>query len=190
MTRLGDLIDAASRANNGRSMTAAAELATQRGAPISKSHISKNARNIDTLTPQLIWGVALGYDIPPEDVARAALEDLGVVIPDHQTSPESAIRRDPTLSSEAKAMLLAAIGAARSSPPMPAKGKRHVDKSTTASDPAPPARVSVQGPPEVEEEEGASPDESEAGALDARFDRWMLEARQVDDRDDGTNQGG
>lgn len=116
VTELGKLIDAAARANNGRSMRAAADLATKRGAPISSSHISKNAREIDTVTPQLIRGIAMGYDLPEEEVARAVLADLGIIVPDYSPTPESAIRRDPNLSSEARAMLLAAIRAARSRP--------------------------------------------------------------------------
>jgi hypothetical protein len=116
---LSKLIDAASRANHGRSMQAAAELATKRGAPISKSHISKNARQVETVTPQLIRGIAAGYEVPEEEVARAVLADLGFVINDYSPSPESAIRRDPGLSSEARAMLLAAIGAART----PSRGR-------------------------------------------------------------------
>lgn len=94
-------------------MQAAADLATQRGHAISKSHISKNARLVETVTPQLIHGIAAGYDIPPEDVARAVLADLGFAIGDYNPSPESAIRRDPHLSSEARGILLAAIDAAR-----------------------------------------------------------------------------
>lgn len=113
MTALSNLIETASRANKGRSMQAAADLATERGAPISKSHISKNARKIETVTPQLIRGIAAGYEIPPEEVARAVLADLGFAINDYSPSPESAIRRDPNLSTEARAMLLAALQAAR-----------------------------------------------------------------------------
>lgn len=116
MTELGKLIEAASRANNGRSMRAAADLATERGAPISSSHISKNAHQVETVTPQLIRGIARGYDIPEAEVARAALADLGFTVPDYSPTPEAAIRRDPNLSSEARAMLLASIGAARSRP--------------------------------------------------------------------------
>lgn len=113
MGELSKLIKTASRVNNGRSMQAAADLATERGAPISKSHISKNARKIETVTPQLIRGIAAGYGIAPEEVARAVLADLGFVISDYSPSPEAAIYRDPELSSEARAMLLAAIDAAR-----------------------------------------------------------------------------
>lgn len=123
-------------------MQAAADLATRRGAPISKSHISKNARDVDTITPQIIRGIAAGYDIPEDEVARAALEDLGFVIPDFSVSPESAIRRDPTLSSEARAMLLAAIGAARSVSPS-ARGNRHVMEAAPQSS-APPQAVEDQ----------------------------------------------
>lgn len=123
MTELGKLIEAASRANGMRSMQAAADLATELGAPISKSHISKNARAIDTVTPQLIRGIAKGYGIQEADVARAVLADLGITIPDYSPSPESAIRRDPNLSSEARAMLLAAMQAARSpARDVPARG--------------------------------------------------------------------
>lgn len=114
-------------------MQAAADLATKRGAPISKSHISKNSREIETITPQIIRGIAAGYDIPEEDVARAALEDLGFTIPDYQLSPESAIRRDPTLSSEARAMLLAAIGAARTGAST-TRGVRHAVEAAQESD--------------------------------------------------------
>jgi hypothetical protein len=115
VTELGKLIAAASRANNRRSMQDAADLATSFGAPISKSHISKNARQLDSITPQLINGVAVGYGIEPEDVIRAALADLGFAIPDYNPSPESAVRRDPDLGVQAKAMLLAALDAARHS---------------------------------------------------------------------------
>lgn len=115
MTELGRLIETASRANHGRSMQDAADLATRLGAPISKSHISKNARRVQSVTPQLIRGIAAGYGIEPEDVVRAALADLGFAIPDYTPSPESAIRRDPDLGVQAKAILLAAVSAARQS---------------------------------------------------------------------------
>lgn len=116
MTRLGELIEAASRANHGRSMQDAADLATSLGAPISKSHISKNARKVQHITPAIIKGIAAGYGVPEEDVARAVLADFGVTLNDYSPTPESAVRRDPDLSSEARAMLLAAIEAARTSP--------------------------------------------------------------------------
>lgn len=115
VTELSKLIESASRANRGRSMQAAADLATQRGCPISKSHISKNAKGIESITPQLVRGIAAGYGVTEEDVVRAALADLGFAIMDYNPSPESAIRRDPNLSMEARAMLLAALQAARDS---------------------------------------------------------------------------
>ena len=115
MTELGKLIESASRANSDRSMQAAAELATQLGCPISKSHISKNARGIVSITPQVVRGIAAGYGLPEEDVVRAALADLGFAIMDYNPAPESALRRDPNLSMEARAMLLAALQAARDS---------------------------------------------------------------------------
>jgi hypothetical protein len=115
MTELSKLIDAASRANNGRSMHTAATLATKRGAAISKSLISKNAKGVETITPVMVRGIAAGYDIAEEDVLRAACADLGLPIPDYRPSPESAIRRDPDLGAQAKAMLLAALNAARHS---------------------------------------------------------------------------
>jgi hypothetical protein len=112
MTVLGRLIEAASRANHGRSMQQAADLATSRGAPISKSSISDSARGIETITPKVIRGIAAGYDIPEGDVARAMLADLGFAITDYSPDAESAIFRDPDLSSEARAILLAALRAA------------------------------------------------------------------------------
>lgn len=114
MTELGKLIESASRANHGRSMQAAAELATRNGEPISKSHISKNTRKIESLTPQLVRGIAAGYGLAVEDVIRAVLADLGLPISDYNPTVESQIRRDPDLSSESKEMLLAAVAAARS----------------------------------------------------------------------------
>lgn len=115
MTELSNLIEVASRANNGRSMQAAADLATRLGFPISKSHISKNVRGIVSITPQVIRGIAAGYGLTEEDVVRAALADLGFAIMDYNPGPESAIRRDPNLSMEARGMLLAALQAARDS---------------------------------------------------------------------------
>lgn len=114
MTELGKLIESASRANHGRSMQAAADLATKLGEPISKSHISKNARQIESLTPQLVRGVAAGYGLAIEDVIRAVLADLGFSLSDYNPSVESQIRRDPDLSAEAKNILLGAVAAARS----------------------------------------------------------------------------
>lgn len=113
MTELGNLIEAASHANKGRSMQAAADLATLRGFPISKSHISKSAKGILSITPQVVRGIAAGYDVTEEDVVRAALVDLDLAIMDYNPGPESAIRRDPNLSMEARSMLLAALQAAR-----------------------------------------------------------------------------
>jgi hypothetical protein len=113
MTELGRLIQSASRANRGRSMQAAADLATKHGAPISKSHISKSARQVDSLTPQLVRGIAAGYGLSQEDVIRAVLADLGFAISDYNPTIESQIRRDPEISEEAKAILLAATAAAR-----------------------------------------------------------------------------
>ena len=114
MTELGKLIESAARANHGRSMQAAADLATKRGAPISKSHISKNARQVESLTPQLVRGIAAGYDLAVEDVIRAVLADLGFGLSDYNPTIESQIRRDPDLSAEAKNILLGAVSAARS----------------------------------------------------------------------------
>lgn len=122
VTELGKLIEAAARANHGRSMQAAADLATKRGHPISKSHISQNAREIKSITPQLIRGIAAGYDLPEEEVARAVLADLGFTIDDYNPTPESAIRRDPQLSAEARGILLAALEAARFPTRTPAPG--------------------------------------------------------------------
>lgn len=113
MTELGKLIDAAARANHGRSQQEAADLATSRGAPISKSLISENSRAVETITSKAIRGIAAGYDIPEEDVARAMLADLGFVIGDYNPGVEAALRRDADLSTDARAILLAAIGAAR-----------------------------------------------------------------------------
>ena len=115
-TELGKLIEAASRANHGRSQQSAADLATSRGAPISKSMISESARGAETITPRVIRGIAAGYDIPEAEVARAMLADMGVTISDYHPDVESAIRRDPDLSVEARSILLAAISAARSRP--------------------------------------------------------------------------
>lgn len=113
MTELAKLIDSASRANHGRSMQAAADLATRGGAPISKSHISKNARKAESLTPQLVRGIAAGYGIAEEDVVRAILADLGFTISDYNPTIESQIRRDPDISADVKEVLLAAVVAAR-----------------------------------------------------------------------------
>ncbi len=116
LTELGRLIETAARANHGRSMQEAADLATRRGAPISKSMISESARHLETVTPKVIRGIAAGYDLPEEDVARAMLADLGFAIPGYNHTAESAIRRDPELSTEARAILLAGISAARRTP--------------------------------------------------------------------------
>ena len=94
-------------------MQEAADLATKRGAPISKSWISSAAAGIESITPQLIRGICAGYDLSEEDVARAALADLGVTISDYSPTVESAIRRDANLSGEARAILLAGVAAAR-----------------------------------------------------------------------------
>lgn len=113
MTELRKLIDSAARANHGRSMQNAADLATRLGAPISKSHISKSTRQVESVTPQLVRGIAAGYGLSEEDVIRAMVADLGFSVSDHNPSAESQIRRDPDLSAEAKAILLAAVAAAR-----------------------------------------------------------------------------
>jgi hypothetical protein len=114
MTELGELINTASRANHGRSMHAAAALAKSRGCEISKSTITNAYRaKLKTITPLVIRGIAAGYDIPETEVARAMLGDMGFAIGEYSPSAESAIRRDPDLSVEARAMLLAAIAAAR-----------------------------------------------------------------------------
>lgn len=115
MGELANLIEAASRANHGRSYQAAADIAARKGVHISKSLIGKNARRVVSLTPLLVQGIAAGYGVSQEDVIRAALKDMGFTISDYTVSPESAIRRDPSLSSEARGMLLAALDAARSS---------------------------------------------------------------------------
>lgn len=113
VTELGRLIETASRANHGRSMQAASDLATRRGVPISKSLISKVSRKVDTITPLLVRGLAAGYDISEEDIVRAALADLGFPIADYSISPESALIRDPELGAGARTILLAALKAAR-----------------------------------------------------------------------------
>lgn len=115
MTELGKLIASAKRANHGRSLQAAADIATKAGHPISKSYISAAAKGVESITPQLVRGIAAGYGVAQEDVIRAALVDLGFAMSDYNPTAEAAIRRDPDLSSEAKDMLLSALAVARGS---------------------------------------------------------------------------
>lgn len=112
---LARLIDVAASANNGRSQREAAAIAAKKGAPISKSSIAKLiAGQYETITAQVVKGIAAGYDIPEEDVLRAMATDIvGVKVNDYILSPEQAVRRDPTLNADVKAILLAALNAAR-----------------------------------------------------------------------------
>lgn len=114
MTRLGELIEL-SQARNRLSYERAAQRASERQAPISSSWISQAKRGLKTITPQMVRGIAAAFDIPVEDVVRAALTDIGFPLPDYAPTVESSVRRDVDLSIEAKSMLLAAISAARAS---------------------------------------------------------------------------
>jgi transcriptional regulator with XRE-family HTH domain len=111
---LARLIEVAAQANNGRSQRQAAEMAARKGAPISKSTIAKViAGQYETITAQMVRGIAAGYNISEDDVLRAMAADMGFTIHSYDPSPESALRRDPSLNADVKAVLLAGLSAAR-----------------------------------------------------------------------------
>ena len=113
-SKVVELIQVARRSNRGLTFVEAAARATRMGHPISKSYISEIlAQGMTTITRAKVAGIAAGFGIPADEVARAAMEDLGFPLNSVDLSPERAIRNDPTLSIETKAILVSVLETVR-----------------------------------------------------------------------------
>lgn len=107
---LADLVDRV-REMNGWSDPQVVERARARGFELSKSNISR-VRNqpVVSLTRSTIEGLAAGLGIPTSEVARAALESMGIELVDAGTLDlETVIRMDATLPLVSKEMLLGLV---------------------------------------------------------------------------------
>lgn len=100
---------------NGWSDTDIVRRATASGETLSKSNISR-VRNTDvvSLTGTTIKGLAAGLGIPPGEVARAALESMGITLADAGSLDlETVIKTDSTLSNDNREMLLGLVSQMR-----------------------------------------------------------------------------
>lgn len=100
---------------NGWSDTDIVRRATASGETLSKSNISR-VRNTDvvSLTGTTIKGLAAGLGIPSGEVARAALESMGITLADAGSLDlETVIKTDSTLSNDNREMLLGLVSQMR-----------------------------------------------------------------------------
>lgn len=135
---------------NGWSDTQIVERATRAGETLSKSNISR-VRNTDvvSLTGSTIRGLAAGLGIPQGEVARAALESMGITLADAgNLDLETVIKTDATLSNDNREMLLGLVSQMRY---LEAKRMSDEDTSTqdTTSNPTPYGEAGLGGAPMI-----------------------------------------
>lgn len=108
---LGALISSIQEAN-GWSDQEVADRAARLGHALSKSNVGR-VRNepVVSIKAGLIQGLAAGLDIPVRQVVQAALQSMDLPgLRDYESSsPEDAIRRDPTLSDRDRRLLLSQL---------------------------------------------------------------------------------
>lgn len=109
---LAELVDEVAAAN-GWSRREISRRAQSKGHDLSPSRLGQllNEHPLPGIQADKIAALAAGLAIPEERVARAALASLGFRIdPDGASlTPAEAIRRDPSLSADTKAALLAVL---------------------------------------------------------------------------------
>lgn len=90
--------------------------AKEKGHVLSKSNISRFRNPVVSIKGEVILALAAGLRVAPSQVAVAAIESMGVHLPQHELpTPEQAVQLDTTLSSRDKNSVLALLRHLRNS---------------------------------------------------------------------------
>ncbi|AMU64807.1 hypothetical protein [Mycobacteroides abscessus] len=112
--RLDQLIEGVKSAN-GWSDTALARNAEEQGYVVSKSTISRLRGQLDSIKRENIYELSAALRVAPSQIAVAAFEAMGFVLPAYENvTPEQAIRLDTSLSDKDRAILLSTLEQMRS----------------------------------------------------------------------------
>jgi hypothetical protein len=84
--------------------------AKEKGHVLSKSNISRFRNPVVSIKGEVILALAAGLRVAPSQVAVAAIESMGVHLPQHELpTPEQAVKLDTTLSNRDKESVLALL---------------------------------------------------------------------------------
>lgn len=107
--RLDQLIEGVKNAN-GWSDPALVRNAEEQGYVISKSTISRLRNPLDSIKRENIYELSAALRVAPSQIAVAAFEAMGFVLPAYENvTPEQAIRLDTSLSDKDRAILLSTL---------------------------------------------------------------------------------
>ncbi|ATN88649.1 HTH cro/C1-type domain-containing protein [Mycobacterium phage RitSun] len=105
------------KAANGWSDPDLVRNAKEKGYVLSKSNISRYRNPVVSIKGEVILALAAGLRVTPAQVAVAALQSMGIQLPQYDMpTPEQAVELDTELSARDKAALLALIGQFRRTP--------------------------------------------------------------------------
>ncbi|TDZ92081.1 hypothetical protein [Mycobacteroides salmoniphilum] len=122
--RLDQLIEGVKTAN-GWSDPALVRNAEEQGYVLSKSTISRLRGQLDSIKRENIYELSAALRVAPSQIAVAAFEAMGFVLPEYENvTPEQAIRLDTSLSDKDRAILLSTLDQMRA----PTRASREADK--------------------------------------------------------------
>lgn len=126
---LDQLIEGVKRANNWSDPDLVKNAKEQRHV-LSKSNISRMRGPLVSIKAELIFALAAGLRVTPAQVAIAALESMGVAVPEYALpTPEQAVRLDTSLAARDKDVLLALLKQLRGSPDAKPSAPSEVDEA-------------------------------------------------------------
>lgn len=106
---LDQLIEGVKRANDW-SDPDLVNNAKERHHVLSKSNISRMRGQLVSVKAEVIFALAAGLRVTPAQVAIAAIESMGIPLPEHELpTPEQSIRLDTSLSDKDKTLLFAVL---------------------------------------------------------------------------------
>lgn len=106
---LDQLIEGVKRANDW-SDPDLVNNAKERNHVLSKSNISRMRGPLVSVKAEVIFALAAGLRVTPAQVAIAAIESMGIPLPEHELpTPEQSIRLDTSLSVKDKTLLFAVL---------------------------------------------------------------------------------
>lgn len=138
---LDQLIEGVKRANNW-SDPDLVNNAKERNHVLSKSNISRMRGPLVSIKAELVFALAAGLRVSPAQVAIAAMESMGIALPEYDLpTPEQSIRLDTSLSARDKDVLLALLKQLRGSPNAESSAPSEGNKGQEVSDGQPQRRL-------------------------------------------------
>ncbi len=114
--QLAQLIDSVKAVNNWSDVKLAA-IAEKKGYAVSKSNIGRFRKPLVSIKGEIIYMLADILGLSPSQVAVAAVESMGIPMPQYSTiTPEVAVRLDAELSERDKQSILGLLGQFRIRP--------------------------------------------------------------------------